>query len=86
MEITVERVADGEVPPFLLEEARVGDTIELRGLIDGYFTRMPGEPSPLLPIAGGSGIAPLMTALRQRALARDMTAARLLIPRGRTTS
>ncbi|HEV2734320.1 MAG TPA: ferredoxin reductase [Longimicrobiaceae bacterium] len=78
VEITVERVTDGEVSPFLLEEVVVGDTLELRGPIGGYFTWRPGEGGPLQLVAGGSGIVPLMAILRQRARAGDTTPARLL--------
>ena len=67
IQLTVERVDDGEVSPFLLDELRVGDSIELRGPIGGYFTWSPGTAGPLMLIAGGSGIAPLMSMLRTRA-------------------
>lgn len=78
VEITVERVEDGEVSPFLLGEVVVGDTLELRGPIGGYFTWEVGEGGPLLLIAGGSGVAPLMSILRHRVQARDDTPVRLL--------
>lgn len=66
VELTVERVTDGEVSAFLTEELRAGDTIELRGPIGGYFTWDPGCASPLMLIAGGSGVVPLMSMLRTR--------------------
>jgi ferredoxin-NADP reductase len=78
LELTVERVDDGEVSPFLLDELRVGDAIELRGPIGGYFTWLPSSASPLMLIAGGSGIAPLMSMLRTRAPAPSRSPARLL--------
>ncbi|CAA9348863.1 MAG: Flavodoxin reductases (ferredoxin-NADPH reductases) family 1, partial [uncultured Microvirga sp.] len=78
IEITVEHVDEGEVSPFLLGEVVVGDTLELRGPIGGYFTWEAGEGGPLLLIAGGSGIAPLMAILRHRAKAGDGTPVRLL--------
>ena len=78
VEITVEHVEDGEVSPFLLGEVVVGDTLELRGPIGGYFTWEVGEGGPLLLIAGGSGVAPLMAILRHRAKAGDATPAHLL--------
>jgi ferredoxin-NADP reductase len=78
LEITVERVDDGEVSPFLLDELRIGDRIELRGPIGGYFTWMPGEGGPLLLVGGGSGVAPLMAILRARSRSGDRTEARLL--------
>ena len=78
VELTVERVEDGEVSPYLLDEAVVGDTLELRGPIGGYFTWAPGDGAPLLLIGGGSGVVPLMAILRQRAALGDATPARLL--------
>jgi len=76
--LTVERIDDGEVSPFLTEEVRPGDVLELRGPIGGYFTWTAGEPDPLQLLAGGSGIVPLMAMLRHRALAGPDRAARLL--------
>jgi ferredoxin-NADP reductase len=78
IQLTVERVDDGEVSPFLLDDLRVGDSIELRGPIGGYFTWSPGTAGPLMLIAGGSGIAPLMSMLRTRAPASSRAPARLL--------
>ncbi|MGD9890428.1 MAG: ferredoxin reductase [Dehalococcoidia bacterium] len=65
--ITVERLEDGEVSPYLTGELRVGDELELRGPIGGWFTWRPEEGGPLLLVAGGSGIAPLMAMIRLRA-------------------
>jgi ferredoxin-NADP reductase len=76
--VTVDEVADGEVSPFLLHDLRVGDTLELRGPIGGYFTWRPEDGGPLLLVAGGSGIVPLMAMLRERARARDRTVVSLL--------
>ena len=77
--ITVERLEDGEVSPYLTEELRVGDELELRGPIGGYFVWDPGHDlGPLLLLAGGSGIAPLRAILRQRARSGSTVAARLL--------
>lgn len=64
--ITVERLDDGEVSPYLTEELRVGDEIELRGPVGGYFVWDPEEGGPLLLVAGGSGIVPLRSMLRHR--------------------
>jgi ferredoxin-NADP reductase len=64
--ITVERVEDGEVSSFLLDELRVGDRFEVRGPIGGYFVWEPGHGSPLQLIGGGSGVVPLMAMLRTR--------------------
>jgi ferredoxin-NADP reductase len=66
MEITVERIANGEVSPFLTGELQVGDTLEIRGPIGGYFTWRPSTQAPLMLIAGGSGVVPLMSMLRTR--------------------
>ena len=66
IEIMVERLDDGEVSPYLVDEVRLGDQIEVRGPIGGYFTWDPSQGGPLLLVAGGSGIAPLMAMLRYR--------------------
>ena len=65
--LTVQRLGDGEVSPYLTEEVRPGDVIELRGPIGGYFTWTVADGGPLLLVAGGSGIAPLMAMVRHRA-------------------
>jgi len=64
--LTVERVKNGEVSPYLLDELRVGDRLELRGPIGGYFVWTGVASGPLCLIAGGSGITPLMAMLRHR--------------------
>ena len=64
--ITVERLEDGEVSPYLTEELRAGDGIELRGPLGGYFVWDPADGGPLLLAAGGSGIVPLRAVLRHR--------------------
>ena len=76
LSLTVEELADGEVSPYLSEELRSGDTIELRGPIGGYFVWDIPVGGPLLLIGGGSGIVPLMAMLRHRdvALATDSDA------------
>jgi ferredoxin-NADP reductase len=78
VELTVEYVSGGEVSPFLIEELRAGDTIELRGPIGGYFTWNPGIALPLMLIAGGSGVVPLMSMLRTRSQAGSKVPAKLL--------
>jgi ferredoxin-NADP reductase len=78
IEITVERVADGEISPFLHDVAVVGDRIEVRGPIGGYFVWQAALGGPLLLIAGGSGIVPLMAMIRHRAVASPRPATRLL--------
>jgi ferredoxin-NADP reductase len=64
--ITVERLEDGEVSPYLTEELREGDGLELRGPIGGHFVWGPENGGPLLLIAGGSGVVPLRAMLRHR--------------------
>lgn len=76
--LTVERLEDGEVSPYLVDEVRPGDEVELRGPIGGYFVWEPGTGDPLLLAAGGSGICPLMAMLRHRAARSSTAPARLL--------
>ena len=76
--ITVERLDDGEVSPYLVGELRVGDKLELRGPIGGYFVWRATEQRPVLLIGGGSGVVPLMAMLRHRAAAGSNAPARLL--------
>ena len=76
--LTVERLDDGEVSPYLVGELRVGDRLELRGPIGGYFVWRGDEDRPLLLIGGGSGIVPLMSMLRHRGRIGSKTPARLL--------
>jgi ferredoxin-NADP reductase len=71
VELTVERLEDGEVSPYLTDELRPGDQIELRGPIGGYFVWEPSQGGPLLLVAGGSGVAPLMAMIRARDAARS---------------
>jgi ferredoxin-NADP reductase len=78
LEIVVERLDDGEVSPYLTDELRVGDRLELRGPIGGWFTWEAREGGPLLLVAGGSGIAPLMAMIRHRAAANSDASCRLL--------
>jgi ferredoxin-NADP reductase len=76
--LTVQRLEDGEVSPYLTDELRPGDKIELRGPIGGYFVWEPSDGGPLMLVAGGSGIVPLMAMIRTRAGAGDDTDTRLL--------
>jgi ferredoxin-NADP reductase len=78
VELVVERLDDGEVSPYLTDELRVGDGIELRGPIGGWFAWDAQEGGPLLLIAGGSGIAPLMAMVRHRKASGSDAPARLL--------
>jgi ferredoxin-NADP reductase len=77
--LTVERLADGEVSPYLVDEVRAGDAIELRGPIGGYFAWDVADGGPLLLIGGGSGVVPLMAMLRHRAAAGADVPVRVLL-------
>ena len=76
--LTVERLDDGEVSPYLTDELRPGDKLELRGPIGGYFVWEASRGGPLLLVAGGSGIVPLMAMLRHRAAPASDAETRLL--------
>ena len=76
--ITVERLEDGEVSPYLTEELRAGDGLELRGPIGGYFVWDSDDGAPLLLLAGGSGVVPLRAMLRHRQRSGSSVPARLL--------
>jgi ferredoxin-NADP reductase len=77
--ITVERLEDGEVSPYLVEEAAPGDRFEVRGPIGGYFVwEAVGAVDPLLLVAGGSGVVPFRSMLRHRADAGSTVPTRLL--------
>ena len=76
--ITVERLEDGEVSPYLVGEAHEGDRFEVRGPIGGYFVWDADEPEPVLLVAGGSGVVPLMAMARHRARAGGEAPMRLL--------
>ena len=76
--LTVERLDEGEVSPYLTEELRAGDKLELRGPIGGYFVWEASMGGPLLLVAGGSGIVPLMAMLRHRAAVGSTVPTRLL--------
>jgi ferredoxin-NADP reductase len=76
--LTVERLEDGEVSPYLVDELRSGDELELRGPVGGYFVWEEALGGPLLLLAGGSGIVPLRSMLRHRAATASMVPTRLL--------
>ena len=78
IELTVERLDDGEVSPYLTDELRLGDKIELRGPIGGYFVWEPSQGGPLLLVGGGSGVVPLMAMIRLRATVGSAADTRLL--------
>ena len=77
--LTVDRLDDGEVSPYLTDELMVGDRLELRGPIGGYFVWEAGDGGPLLLVAGGSGVVPLMAMIRHRAAAGSVVPTRLLL-------
>jgi ferredoxin-NADP reductase len=79
VELTVVRIGDGEVSPYLTGQLRPGDQIELRGPVGGYFVWEPPDGGPLLLVAGGSGVAPLMAMIRLRAHAGSEVDTRLLL-------
>lgn len=66
LSLTVERVTDGEVSPYLVDELRIGDKLQLRGPIGGHFVWTSDTDHPLCLIAGGAGVTPLMAMLRHR--------------------
>jgi ferredoxin-NADP reductase len=78
LELTVERLDDGEVSPYLTAEARPGDQFEIRGPVGGYFVWDPDPGGAVLLVGGGSGIVPLMAMARQRAANGDDVKTRLL--------
>ncbi|MGI9556875.1 MAG: ferredoxin reductase [Solirubrobacterales bacterium] len=77
--LTVERIDDGEVSPYLVDEMQPGDEMEIRGPLGGWFVWTVADRGPLLLIAGGSGVVPLMSMLRHRRAERDETPSRLLL-------
>jgi ferredoxin-NADP reductase len=79
LELTIERIEDGEVSPYLTLDVVTGDTFELRGPIGGYFTWTGASDAPLLLIGGGSGVVPLMAMLRHHRAIGSKADARLLL-------
>ncbi|GAB2977301.1 oxidoreductase [Amycolatopsis acidiphila] len=78
IELTVQRVEDGEVSSYLTDVFSLGDPVEVRGPVGGWFVWRPSDPAPVLLIAGGSGIVPLMAMVRARRVAGVRTPFRLL--------
>jgi ferredoxin-NADP reductase len=74
IEISVERLPNGEVSPYLTQQVAVGDDLELRGPIGGWFVWRSNQTEPIQLVAGGSGIVPLMAMIRSRASAGGATA------------
>lgn len=84
LELTVVRLDDGEVSPYLTTILEVGDQIELRGPIGGYFVWEASDARPVLLVGGGSGVVPLMAMLRHHA-ALDHPGAMRLVYSARST-
>src|SRR5215510_2266882 len=76
--LTVERLDDGEVSPYLVDELRPGDELELRGPVGGYFVWEESFGGPLLLVGGGSGVVPLRAMLRHHRAVESTVPARLL--------
>ncbi len=78
LELTVQRLPDGEVSPYLVDELVPGDQVELRGPVGGWFVWEPARTEPVLLVAGGSGLVPLMCMIRARSAAGSRAPFRLL--------
>jgi len=81
VELTVQRLEDGEVSPYLTQTLAVGYPLELRGPVGGWFVWNPDGPAstgPVLLVAGGSGVVPLMAMIRERAAAGSQAPFRLI--------
>ncbi|MEU2931233.1 ferredoxin reductase [Streptomyces sp. NPDC007251] len=78
LELTVQRVFDGEVSPYLVDEVMPGDQLELRGPVGGWFVWQPEQQEPVLLVAGGSGLVPLMCMIRSRRAAGSRVPFRVL--------
>ncbi|MFJ2652011.1 ferredoxin reductase [Streptomyces sp. NPDC087420] len=78
IELTVQRIGDGEVSPYLVDVLEAGDQLELRGPVGGWFVWDPADPSPVLLMAGGSGVVPLMSMIRTRGSVGSRVLFRLL--------
>jgi ferredoxin-NADP reductase len=78
VELTIQRVPDGEVSPYLTEVFAIGNPVEIRGPVGGWFVWRPGDTAPVLLVGGGSGIVPLMAMVRARGVAGSRTPFRLI--------
>src|SRR6476660_9214058 len=78
VELTVERLPNGEVSPYLTQELAIGDRLELRGPIGGWFVWRTQQPEPSELMAVGSGSVPLMAMIRSRVLAGSTAPFRVL--------
>jgi ferredoxin-NADP reductase len=79
IELSIERLADGEVSPFFHDVVVVGDKVELRGPLGGHFSWGPDDGGPLLLIGGGSGVVPLMSMIRHQQSAASVAPVLLLL-------
>jgi ferredoxin-NADP reductase len=78
VEITVDLIPDGEVSPYLVQEVREGDELELRGPLGRWFVWMPSQTAPVQLVAGGSGVVPLLAMVRAHAASASTVQIRLL--------
>jgi ferredoxin-NADP reductase len=78
IEITVDELANGEVSPYLVRDLMVGDRLEIRGPVGGWFVWRPTDTNPVQLIAGGSGIVPLMSMIRAHEASENPSPFRLL--------
>jgi ferredoxin-NADP reductase len=78
VEVTVERLPDGEVSPYLVDVAAPGDRVEVRGPVGGWFVWRPAQPEPVLLVGGGSGVVPLMSVVRRHRQAGSPAPLRLV--------
>ncbi len=78
LELTIQRLDDGEVSPYLTEVLSPGDPLELRGPIGGYFAWRPQDTNPVLLVGGGSGVVPLMAMVRTRITSGSTAPMRLI--------
>ena len=78
LEITVEELEDGEVSPYLVRDLTVGDQVEMRGPVGGWFVWQPSDTSPVQLIGGGSGVVPLMAMVRSHRAAGSTVPMQLL--------
>ena len=78
VEVTVQKVPDGEVSPYLTEVLPVGAALELRGPLGGWFVWRPEDPAPVQLLGGGSGVVPLMAMLRTHVRSSSSSPVRLL--------
>jgi ferredoxin-NADP reductase len=78
IELSVERLPDGEVSPYLTQDLAIGDVVDVRGPVGGWFVWREDQTEPIQLIAGGSGIVPLMAMIRSRVVTRGAAPFRLL--------